>query len=254
MGVIKQFKKAEIKDLLKEDNLLEFNRDIQPKHVDKMINSVRDCGVLRLPVIGNVEAFDKRKRVIVDGQHLCKALVSSPRGSHSVIDVIVKDYTSKMELIDDISKLNNTQKTWTDENYLEAWFKYGRDNYTYYNNYNKLYSLYTDKYDGLACGFLVNLYAVSKNSFREGQLEFRNEAFSDKLAELCYELKIKHNKATFALHGLRIWAFTRLSKKKDIVWVKLRSRIMLAIKDGKDKSSQGREDFRDFVQAEYTRL
>lgn len=251
---IQEIKKAELKKLLEEKNLLEFNRDIQPRHVEKMRNSVIDCGVLRLPVIGDVSAFDSRGKVIVDGQHLCKALVTSPTGQYSRISVILKVYKSKRQLIDDISKLNNTQKSWNDENYLEAWFKYGKTNYGHYTQYQKLYDLYNNKYDGLPCGLLIDLYARSKSGFREGTLEFRNEEFSDNLADLCFDLHSRQKKAAFALHGLRVWAFERLSAKKTIDWIKLKSRLAKALKNGEDKNIQGREDFRDFIAGIYNAI
>ena len=249
---IQELKKSELKKLLEEKNLLEFNRDIQSRHVEKMRNSVIDCGVLRLPVIGDVSAFDPRGKVIVDGQHLCKALVTSPTGQYSSVSVILKVYKSKRQLIDDISKLNNTQKSWNDENYLEAWFKYGKTNYGHYTQYHKLYDLYNNKYDGLPCGLLIDLYARSKSGFREGTLEFRDEQFSDKLTDLCFELHTNYKKASFALHGLRMWAFERLSSKKTIDWIKLKSRLNKAIRNGEDTNIQGREDFRDFVADIYT--
>jgi len=258
--MIKTLKKSELKNLLTEKNLLEFNRDIQLRHVEKMSKSVMDCGILRLPVIGDVSSFDKRGFVIVDGQHLCKAIVNLPTGFKlptgeiSNISVIVKKYDSKKQLIDDISKLNNTQKSWGDEDYLEAWFKYGKDNYSYYSNYNYLNFLYEQKYDGFPCGFLVELYATSKNSFREGTLEFKNKELSDNLAEICYDLYTNHDKASFALHGLRIWAFNRITEKKNIDWAKLKSRLYRAVNRNEDKNTQGREDFKEFIQEIYTRL
>jgi hypothetical protein len=253
--MIKEFKKSEIKNLLKEKNLLEFNRDIQSRHVEKMRKSVLSCGVLRLPVIGDVSAFDSRNLVIVDGQHLCKAFTSMPKNSDiGNISVIVKKYDNKKQVIEDISKLNNTQKTWNDENYLDAWFKYGKDNVDYFSNYAYLHNMYNNVYDGLPCGFLIDLYANSKEGFREGELEFRNREFSDKLASLCFSLQTNHKKASFALHGLRLWAFNRLSEKKELNWKKLTSRLNTAIKNDQDKNFQGREDFRVFIQEVYTRL
>ncbi len=91
MEEIKEFSIKELKTLLEEKNLLEFNRDISDQHVLKMQHSVLECGLLRLPVIGDVSAFDKRKFVIVDGQHLCKALVKLPKDKQrSKIYVVVK--------------------------------------------------------------------------------------------------------------------------------------------------------------------
>ena len=53
---------SEINELLKDDNLLEFNRDITPKHVEKMQQSILNCGILRLPVIADISKFDKTNK------------------------------------------------------------------------------------------------------------------------------------------------------------------------------------------------
>jgi len=250
---IEEISLAIVKSLLTDKNLLEFNREIKIKHVSKMQRSIVECGVLRLPVIGDVSSFDSRRRVIVDGQHLCKAIASLPKEhSMSKVTVLVKKYISKKQLIDDISKLNNTQKTWTDTNYLEAWFKYGKDNYTYYDAYNKLYSIYNNPAYSLPCGLLVEIYSKSKDKFRQGSLVFYNEKFSDKLLDLCNNLKVKYNKGSFALHGLIMWANEH--KESKINWDKLRSRINRAISLREDVNCQGREDFRDFVSRTYNRV
>ena len=252
--MIREFKKSELKELLIEKNLLEFNRDISERHTEKMLKSIVDCGILRLPVIGDVSAFDKRKFVIVDGQHLCNAIINIPVGEGiDKVDVIVKKYKSKKEVIEDISKLNNTQKTWNDENYLDAWFKYGRDN-DFFSNYSYLYNLYNNVFDGLPCGFLVELYTSNKSAFREGNLQFRDREFSDKLANLCYDLQQDYKKSSFSLHGLLKWALGRVSEKKNIDWEKLISRLNRSLRKGEDKNCQGRDDFRDFVNEVYTRL
>ena len=96
--MIKEFKKTELKELLQTKNLLEFNRDLSEKHVEKMIKSIVDCGILRYPVIGDVSAFDKRKYVIIDGQHLCKAIVNLPNGSLA-ITLIYIIYTMKFMMV-----------------------------------------------------------------------------------------------------------------------------------------------------------
>ena len=114
-GSTKEFKINEIKELLKEKNLLEFNRDISQRHTNSILESVNQCGILRLPIIGDISEFDpRRKYVIVDGQHLCNALTTDPI-KHKKIMCIVKKYNNKKEVIKDVAKLNNVQKTWNDE-------------------------------------------------------------------------------------------------------------------------------------------
>ncbi len=257
MQKIQKFTVAQLKELLKEKNLLEFNRDISEGHTKKMQESVMDCGILRLPVIGDLSAFDKnRKQAIIDGQHLCNAIVRLPRSSAiTSIDCIVKTYESKKDVISDISKLNNTQKTWNDENYLDAWFKFGKDNIEHFTNYTYLHNLYSSSFDGLPCGFLVDLYAKSKDDFKEGRLEFRDREFSDKLAQISLMLKEDFKKGSFTLHGLRMWAMKRkFEEKKDIDFFKLKSRLSQAIRNKEDAMCNGREDFNEFCKNVYTRL
>ena len=58
--------RKELKDLVKEENLLPFNRNISNKHIDKMSKSISECGILRLPVIGVIKSqkTDKSRHVL----------------------------------------------------------------------------------------------------------------------------------------------------------------------------------------------
>ena len=252
---MKEFKINEIKELLKEKNLLEFNRDISQRHTNSILESVNQCGILRLPIIGDISEFDpRRKYVIVDGQHLCNALTTDPI-KHKKIMCIVKKYNNKKEVIKDVAKLNNVQKTWNDENYLDAWYKFGKDNIEHFSNYAYLWNTYNHIFDGLPCGFLVDLYSKNKELFREGKLEFRDVKFSDKLAQISYMLKQDYNKGAFTLQGLRNWAFNRKFKElKDINFIKLEARLKLAIRNNEDKNCNGRDDFSEFIDRIYKRV
>lgn len=246
------FTKQEVKELLQQKNLLEFNREISSRHVATMYESIEQCGILRLPVIADVSEFDHRKYAIADGQHLCAAFVKTKTNS---IHCIVKKYKSKEDLIADVAKLNNVQKTWTDENYLNAWYKFGKDNIEHFSNYAYLWNIYNDVFDGLPCGFLVDVYALNKEGFRSGALEFKDQEVSDKIAQLSYMLKTEYRKGSYTLQGLRMWVFDRIfSQMKDLDFVKLQSRLKLALRNNEDKNCNGREDFRDFCELIYTRL
>ena len=256
---MKKFKIKEIKELLKTKNLLEFNREISQRHTNSMIQSITECGVLRLPVIGDISKFDKRKYVIIDGQHLCNAIVQMPKNlfSNTIedIDCIIKVYNNKNEVISDVAKLNNIQKNWNDENYLNAWNEFGKDNIEYYKNYSFLWRTYNTIFDGLPCGFLVDLYATNKEAFRNGKLEFKDVEFSDTLASISYMLKEDYNKGSFTLQGLKIWAFDRkFNQLKEVDFVKLQSRLKLALKNEEDKYCNGREDFSKFIDIVYKRI
>jgi hypothetical protein len=252
---IQKIKISELKELVKEKNLLEFNRDIQPRHVEKMIKSVTNCGLLRLPIIGDISKFDSRKLVIIDGQHLCSALtLLDPNNAYHEVNCIVKEYDNKAEVIRDIAKLNNTQKTWNDEDYLYAWVKFGKDNIHHYADYSDLYNQYQN-FEGIPCAFLIDLFAKNKDDFKEGRLEFRDRDFSMRLLQICYKLKVDFNKPSQTLHGLRLWAFERYFRdKREIDFVKLESRLFDSLRNNKAREFSNREEFREFVQTIYTKI
>jgi len=251
---MRKLKIKKIRELLKEKNLLEFNREISQRHTNSIIESVSQCGLLRVPILGDISSFDNRKLVIVDGQHLCSALVKM-NTTIKEVNCIVKKYDNKNEVIRDVAKLNNVQKTWNDENYLNAWYKFGKDNIDYFSNYAYLWNTYNNIFDGLPCGFIVDLYATNKENFRTGTLEFRDVQFSDKLAQISFMLKSKYNKGSFTLQGLRHWAFNRkFNEMRDLDFVKLESRLKLALKNKEDQYCNGREDFCSFVDKIYKRL
>jgi len=242
-----------IKELIKEKNLLEFNRDIQPRHVEKMQKSVLDCGILRMPVLGDVSAFDNRKLVIIDGQHLCKALTQlDPANYVNDVHCIIKVYLSKEELINDVAKLNNTQKSWNDADYLYAWVKYGKDNLNHYAEYSDLYNQYQN-FEDIPLAFLIDLFVKDKNDFKEGKLEFIDREHSMKILIICNEMRKRFDIPALSLHGLRLWAKERRTNKRDIDFTKLKSRLMDGLKNSK-VMMKNREEFRDFVQEVYTKL
>jgi hypothetical protein len=248
-----EFTKKEVKEMLKPKNLLEFNREISERHSNTLAKSINECGVLRYPVIGNISKFDKRKYVIVDGQHLCFALVNMSKNK-AKINCIVKDYETKEQLIKDVATLNNVNKTWTDKDYLHAWFKYGISNINYFTNYSYLWNMYETYLDCLPCGYLVDLYSNNKDDFRTGKLEFKDRVFSDKLAQISCLLKNDFNKGSFTLQGLRTWAFEMHRKNIEIDFEKLKLRIMTAIMNNEDNNCNGRDDFRDLIEEVYNRI
>lgn len=238
----------ELKGLLTDKALLPFNRDIQVRHVQKMAKSIEECGLLRLPVLGRLLYEDNQPLAIIDGQHLINALVNNKKGN---IQCIVKDYDHKRDVIDDISKLNNTQKTWNDVNYLDAWFKYGKDNLDSWSNYSYLYTQYQN--NNLPCGYLVELYSSSKKDFRTGSLTFWNREYSDKVFQIANMLKNKYRKPAHTLQGLTNWAKKMYTDKKSVDFNKLNSRLSVALRNDEDRNCNGRDDFKDFLNDLYTR-
>lgn len=108
---------------------LPMNRDVDSAHVQKMIKSIRAMGVIRPVVICETTCIDGVKRkYILDGQHLATALeregLEIPFTEISVTDE--KDIVHKMAL------LNNSSKSWTLLNYVNAYKMY-------YPDYMKLF-------------------------------------------------------------------------------------------------------------------
>src|SRR5690606_12847059 len=154
-----------------------------------------------------------------------------------------KCYDNKKEVIADIAKLNNTQKTWTDIDYLSAWTSFGKDNIEHYYNYHELTQLY-NRFEGIPVGFLVDLFAKSKTSFREGTLTFSEKEVSLKHLQSSHHLKTEYKEPAHPLHGLRMWAMDRwFTDKRESDFVKLKSRLDDAIRTSRDKNCLGREDF-----------
>ena len=255
MNVV-NLKPSQIKEMIKKKNLIEFNRDISSAHVKKMVESIKKCGLLRLPVIGDVSAFSEKGKVVVDGQHLCTAITKLPPGHElSKVPVIIKKYESKKQLIADIAKLNNTQKKWSDLDYLEAWYKYGSQNKNF-SDYAHLYNITKSAFPQISFGVILEIYLVEggkKDKFREGDMVLKNKENGDKIISMCnYFLEEFDAPATFMV------ALSRVLKRKianrSIDFNKMRSRLRDDFRNNKHVGIRGREGFIDFIERAYTRL
>lgn len=251
---ILKMQRAELKDLLKKENLIPFNRSITPIHVRKMVDSIKACGLLRLPIIGKLNYYAKPKYRIIDGQHLLKAVTGMNPNKFAEIDCIIKEYENKSEVIFDIAKLNDTQKSWSDSDYLNAWYKFGPDNVKHFTHYSYLHMQF--KNSKLPCGFVIDLYAVDKERFKLGKLELKDREFSDQILSVAIMLKDDYNKSVFAMYGLLEWANNRKYKeKKETDFEKLISRLRMAFKNKEDIAiSNDRTSFNDFFERIYTRV
>jgi len=245
-------KLSNVKELLQPHQLLEFNRKITAAYVAKMIESVNMCGLLRLPVIGDVSAFDKRGTAIIDGQHLMSAIVILLQDDNAEVMCMKKTYTNRVDVINDIAKLNSTQKSWTDYDYLYAWFMYGKDN-KHYDNYVDLMGL-VKMFVSLPISFMIDLFAKSKESFKLGEFEYRHRGFSMDVLLLANTLRTEYEVTSGELQGLRKWCFDARINKKNLDLDKLTSRLKHAFNKRKSEIPHGREDFIEFIEREYTRI
>jgi hypothetical protein len=110
---------------------LDNNRILNPGHVQTMIESIRTMGVIRPVVCIETDAISgKKQRYITDGQHLFTALVAE----ELEIPYIVLNVEDEIELVVKMAKMNNSSKSWTLLNYVNAFKPYLPD-------YQKLFKM-----------------------------------------------------------------------------------------------------------------
>jgi hypothetical protein len=109
--------------------LLDFNRKINERHVNVMMNSIEQIGIVRSVVVADLSFLEGVKRkYIVDGQHLYYGIVrqnDNPKfvKTHGTLDIpITLVYPkNKGELISIMAKLNTTANSWILSDYIHAW-------------------------------------------------------------------------------------------------------------------------------------
>lgn len=256
MVTTKDLKINELKKLIKEENLLPFNRQITKGHVRKMMKSIVESDIIRDPLIGRL-CYDKNKLVIVDGQHLVSAIVNlSSEKQYKNITCKIKDYETKSELIRDISKVNNVQKRWTDQDYLNAWYRFGPSgNSVHFPNYSHLWTVFNQ--GNLPIGLTIDIYTTSKDQFKVGDLSFYDVDFSDKVYSLISDLKREFDCPSLMLYGVLNFCKAARKSRNTIDFDKLSSRLMGAMKDesyDKKEDASTRESFKRFVRKIYNQL
>jgi hypothetical protein len=105
-----------------------INRIPDPKHIQKMVASIRAMGVIRPVICVKVRFIDGTERMyVIDGQHLFKALSVE-------VPYIIIETEDKIDLVHKMAMLNNSSKPWTLLNYVNAFKMYIPD-------YNQLFEL-----------------------------------------------------------------------------------------------------------------
>jgi hypothetical protein len=108
-----------------------INRIPDPAHIQKMVASIRAMGVVRPIICVKVKFIDGTfKLYIVDGQHLFKSLVAEGLE----VPYVIIETEDKIDLVNKMAMLNNSSKSWTLLNYVNAFKMYIPD-------YNTLFDL-----------------------------------------------------------------------------------------------------------------
>ncbi len=118
------------KDYNKFYFLENINRITDSKHVQKMVASIRSMGVIRPVICVKVKFIDGTERMyVIDGQHLFKALCAE----ELEIPYIIIDVEGDIDLVNKMAMLNNSSKSWTLLNYVNAFKMHIPDYHTLFN-------------------------------------------------------------------------------------------------------------------------
>lgn len=116
---------------------LEINRITDTEHIQKMIASVRNMGVVRPVICVKITFLDGKSQLyVIDGQHLFKSLMSE----NLEIPYIVIEVADKIDMVHKMAMLNNSSKSWTLLNYVNA-FKMHLVDYYRLNELREMYNI-----------------------------------------------------------------------------------------------------------------
>jgi len=111
-------------DKIKE---LTFNRAKNEKHVQALVKSIANVGVLRTPVLAYTKCISgKLEYYNVDGQHLVESL---KRLNIKKVNAIVVETESVNKIVEMMAILNNVQQKWTLVDYINAYCGLGNENF-----------------------------------------------------------------------------------------------------------------------------
>jgi len=204
--------KKEIQQLLKKENLLSFNRKITKSHSMSILESINTYGMLRLPVIVNL-IYDNNRKSIADGQHTLTGLVTSmSKNQHQ--ECIEVDCENKKQVIDLIAKLNTTAKSWTNENFLNAWLNFGKE-YKYYTDYFYLNNM--QKESTISLSKILDIFVSNIESFKKGEPKMKNRLEAECVYRFAKHFRIEYKSAAHQIAGVIKFAQTR--KWNDEIYV-----------------------------------
>lgn len=168
---VKWLSKAAKKGFRTLDNV---NRAIIPSHVTKMAESIMKLGILRPVVVAYLDFKGVKDYYIIDGQHLYHALI---RLGYDIPYVVV-DIKNDEELIETLALVNNSSKSWTMTDYVQAWGFTNNDYKTLVKHFN-VYDLEMCTIAGILHGRTENISKTVKT----GKFKVNNEEKALKLMD-----------------------------------------------------------------------
>ena len=106
----------------------DYNRNVEPQHVQQLINEVKSGHQLLSPIIVN------EKMEIIDGQHRLAAFKQLKKP----VEYIVRPGTSKQDVV----SINNSQKRWTPIMWIESFANSGNEDYQFFLDFLQKHNEY----------------------------------------------------------------------------------------------------------------
>lgn len=175
MKIIGKEYKVKLTEDYSKFSSLPMNRDIDSKHVQKIIASLRKQGCIRAVICCKTNIIEGvEKLYIIDGQHLATALEREGQP----IPYIEYQISSEEELVERMAYLNNSSKSWDLMDYVNAW-KMLKPDYMKLLKWKNMYDLEPTMIAAIAT--LTPSIRYSTQPIREGSFTVTN----DKTEEMC---------------------------------------------------------------------
>lgn len=165
-----------------------LNREVDSKHVDRMANKIMEEGFTQPITIAP-------SGHVIEGAH--RAMASKQLNLDKVPCYII-DWVNVEEdetYLESIIKMNNSNKSWQNEDYLKS-----------YSNINEDYAYVLDKFNtsNLSVGLVVNCYFKNANKdFKSGKAHIEDKTLSDELVVMLNGLRETHGKDVMQSYALR---------------------------------------------------
>ena len=194
----------------KKFSILPMNREIKSQHVEELVESVRNMGIIRPVVACETDVVEGEKKLyIIDGQHLATAL----ERENIPIPYTIIDVENEVDLVHKMGKLNNSSKSWALLDYVNA-YKFCNNDYMKLLKYKNLYNLELM----MVAALCRNHYSFNLNSkiIRSGEFEITNskvESMCKDFSDLFIMLANVDRGIKFSFLAAFIQSYGKISQK-----------------------------------------
>lgn len=112
-------------------HFLPFNRSISRTHVNALVESIRENGVISYPIMVRTDCIDGTLRYwIVDGQHRFSAFIKLGFPVYFTLHQKQgEEPVTKKDIVKLVARVNNTSRKWNLQQYLRAWASLNAEDY-----------------------------------------------------------------------------------------------------------------------------